>query len=71
MFYCRYCDEEFKDAKTLKKHEKVCDLNPINDQQTYRCNYCHKTFTSKDSLKAHLRNCSFAPKNKKDINFED
>ena len=63
MFYCKYCDEEFKDAKALKKHEKICDMNPANER-IYKCDYCHKTFPNKDSLKGHLKICSFNPENK-------
>ena len=63
MFYCKYCDEEFKDAKALKKHERVCEMNPSNERSNnkFRCNYCHATFKDKDALRAHIKHCSYAP----------
>ena len=70
MVYCRFCDEECRDAKELKKHKKNCDMNPANSRQgAFRCNYCHKAFPNKDALRTHLKSCSYAPA--KRIDFED
>ena len=71
MFYCKYCDEEFRDAKDLKKHERNCEMNPANERSSskFRCNYCHATFRDKDALKAHIKHCAYAPSNEK-INEE-
>lgn len=55
MFICKYCEEEFRDSKELKKHMRICDCNPDN-QTVYRCR-CGETFMSKDEYKKHLRSC--------------
>lgn len=68
MFICKYCDEEFSSAKELKKHEKVCECNPENEE-VFRCR-CGRTFRSKDEYKKHLRSCNTNPDKYDDLDDE-
>lgn len=61
MYYCKWCDEEFRDNKELKRHEKECDLNPSNTRNKFVCNYCHQSFSNKEALKKHINKCSYNP----------
>jgi len=59
MFICKYCEEEFNNAKELKQHEKCCDCNPTNNShENYVCRNCCKSFSTKDELVKHMRNCN-------------
>lgn len=72
MYYCKWCDAEFKDAKTLRKHEGKCEFSPsMEREKKFICDYCHTSFPNKDTLKKHISICSHNPTKYNYLETED
>lgn len=65
MYYCQYCNKEYKDNGNKTKHEKYfCKLNPLSDlmrPSNYCCRYCGKKHSTAPSLGRHEISCNNNP----------
>ena len=58
MYYCKYCNKEFKYKKNLNKHQttvKYC--LKIQNKQEFICLSCNKKLSNMQNLKRHEKNC--------------
>lgn len=56
-YFCQYCNRELTRYNSLIKHEKICKLNPENNNNktVYKCNFCTNIYTHKYAFNRHLK----------------